>query len=96
VDNIHEIVWDDRAFDNLVLPPGYKELILSFTKNQNADDGIIDDVIEGKGTTHPKGYSCAEVTSLAGQGMVMLLNGEPGVGKTLTAESGVLSNPLSR
>jgi hypothetical protein len=57
VDNIQEIVWDDRAFDNLVLPPGHKELILSFTKNQNASDGIVDDVIEGKGTNYLKGIS---------------------------------------
>ncbi|KAF2714330.1 P-loop containing nucleoside triphosphate hydrolase protein [Pleomassaria siparia CBS 279.74] len=70
VDNVQEIVWDHRAFDNLVLPPGYKDLILSFTKNQNPHDGIVNDVIEGKG-----------------QGIVMLLNGEAGVGKTLTAES---------
>ncbi|KAF2794472.1 hypothetical protein K505DRAFT_349259 [Melanomma pulvis-pyrius CBS 109.77] len=41
--------------------------------NQNAGDGIIDDVFEGEG-----------------QGIVMLLNGEPGVGKTLTAESVIL------
>ncbi|ORX98026.1 P-loop containing nucleoside triphosphate hydrolase protein [Clohesyomyces aquaticus] len=71
VDNVHEIVWDDRAFDSLVLPPGYKDLILSFTKSQNSTEEQFDDVIEGKG-----------------QGIVMLLNGEPGVGKTLTAESG--------
>ncbi|KAF2004026.1 P-loop containing nucleoside triphosphate hydrolase protein [Amniculicola lignicola CBS 123094] len=71
VDNIHDIVWDDRAFDSLVLPPGYKDLILSFTRNQNAtEESKFDDVIEGKG-----------------QGIVMLLTGEPGVGKTLTAES---------
>ncbi|KAF2469434.1 P-loop containing nucleoside triphosphate hydrolase protein [Lindgomyces ingoldianus] len=70
VDNVHEIVWDDRAFDSLVLPPGYKDLILSFTKGQNSSEERFDDVIEGKG-----------------QGIVMLLNGEPGVGKTLTAES---------
>ncbi|KAF2197621.1 P-loop containing nucleoside triphosphate hydrolase protein [Delitschia confertaspora ATCC 74209] len=70
VDNVKDIVWDDRAFESLVLPPGYKELILSFTKSQNQTEDIIDDVIEGKG-----------------QGIVMLLNGEPGVGKTLTAES---------
>ena len=57
MDNIQEIVWDDRAFDNLVLPPGHKELILSFTKNQNANDGIVDDVIEGKGTSYLKGIS---------------------------------------
>jgi hypothetical protein len=47
---VHEIVWDDRAFDGLVLPPGYKDLILSFTKSQNSSEEMLDDVIEGKGT----------------------------------------------
>lgn len=70
VDNVREIAWDDRAFESLVLPPGYKDLILSFTANQDTTEKIVDDVIEGKG-----------------QGIVMLLTGEPGVGKTLTAES---------
>ncbi|KAF2267699.1 P-loop containing nucleoside triphosphate hydrolase protein [Lojkania enalia] len=70
VDKVHEIVWEDHAFESLVLPPGYKDLILSFTKNQNSSEVLLDDVIEGKG-----------------QGIVMLLTGEPGVGKTLTAES---------
>jgi hypothetical protein len=49
---VHEIVWDDRAFESLVLPPGYKDLILSFTKNQNSSEEILDDVIEGKGKAH--------------------------------------------
>ncbi|KAF2656396.1 P-loop containing nucleoside triphosphate hydrolase protein [Lophiostoma macrostomum CBS 122681] len=70
VDQVQEISWDNRAFDSLVLPSGYKNLILSFTKNQNAAEDLLDDAIEGKG-----------------KGIVMLLTGEPGVGKTLTAES---------
>ncbi|KAH7113214.1 P-loop containing nucleoside triphosphate hydrolase protein [Dendryphion nanum] len=70
VDQVQEITWDNHAFDSLVLRPGCKELILSFTKSQNECETLLDDVIEGKG-----------------QGIVMLLTGEPGVGKTLTAES---------
>lgn len=70
VDDVKEIVWNDRAFDSLVLPQGYKDLILSFTKSQSMNSEVFDDVIEGKG-----------------QGIIMLLAGEPGVGKTLTAES---------
>jgi hypothetical protein len=49
VDYVQEISWDSRAFDSLVLPLGYKDLILSFTKNQNAAEDLLDDVIEGKG-----------------------------------------------
>ena len=49
VDGVKEIVWDDRAFDSLVLKPGCKELILSFTQSQNNSETLMDDVIEGKG-----------------------------------------------
>lgn len=49
VDAVQEIVWDDRAFDSLVLKPGCKELILSFTQSQNDSETQMDDVIEGKG-----------------------------------------------
>jgi len=68
-----EIVWNEGAFDRLVLPPMQKELILGFTESQNCykdSKDAFDDVIEGKG-----------------KGMILLLCGPPGVGKTLTAES---------
>jgi hypothetical protein len=52
VDDVKEIVWNDRAFDSLVLPQGYKDLILSFTKSQSMNGEVFDDVIEGKGGFH--------------------------------------------
>lgn len=64
------IKWNNDAFDNLVLPGGYKKLILAFANSQRQSKQTFDDVIAGKG-----------------KGIVMLLNGPPGVGKTLTAES---------
>ncbi|KAF2460303.1 P-loop containing nucleoside triphosphate hydrolase protein [Lineolata rhizophorae] len=70
VDNVMDISWNDDAFPNLVLPGGYKDLILSFAESQLINKDTFDDVIEGKG-----------------QGIIMLLTGDPGVGKTLTAES---------
>jgi hypothetical protein len=70
---VKEIVWDEQAFDSLVLPPeqkDLKQLILAFAKSQAKNRDKFDDVIRGKG-----------------RGVIMLLSGPPGVGKTLTAES---------
>ncbi|KAJ9134155.1 26S protease regulatory subunit 4-like protein 1 [Pleurostoma richardsiae] len=70
VERIQDIEWNAEPFDSLVLPEGYKELILSFVESQLKDGDTFDDVINGKGG-----------------GLVILLAGDPGVGKTLTAES---------
>ncbi|KAI8309739.1 hypothetical protein K4K61_001381 [Colletotrichum sp. SAR11_59] len=70
VDRIHDIEWNAKPFESLVLPDGYKELILAFVESQVKDNDNFDDVINGKGG-----------------GLVALLAGAPGVGKTLTAES---------
>ncbi|KAL3296081.1 TOB3 (member of AAA-ATPase family) [Colletotrichum asianum] len=70
VDRIHDIEWNTKPFESLVLPDGYKELILAFVESQVKDNDNFDDVINGKGG-----------------GLVALLAGAPGVGKTLTTES---------
>ncbi|GJC91403.1 ATPase [Colletotrichum higginsianum] len=71
VADVAEVAFNDAAFPNLMLPGGYKNLILSFVDGQaKPGDNTFDDVIEGKG-----------------RGIVMLLTGNPGVGKTLTAEA---------
>jgi SpoVK/Ycf46/Vps4 family AAA+-type ATPase len=72
VNRIGDVAWNDAPFESLVLPDGYKDLILSFVENQLKDGESFDDVINGKGG-----------------GLVVLLAGDPGVGKTLTAESGM-------
>lgn len=70
VDNIKEIAWNKSAFSKLMLPDGYKELILSFVEEHSLDQAVFDDFIEGKGL-----------------GTILLLAGNPGTGKTLTAEA---------
>jgi len=70
VNSVHEITFNSRAFESLVLPENQKELVLGFTSTQQAYRNTYDDVIEGKG-----------------RGIIILLCGPPGVGKTLTAES---------
>lgn len=68
--DVSEVVYSQNAFQKLVLPFDYKELILAFAESQLSHKDGFDDIIAGKG-----------------QGIIMLLSGEPGVGKTLTAEA---------
>ena len=49
VDRIRDINFNTQPFDSLVLPQGYKDLILSFVENQLKDGDTFDDVINGKG-----------------------------------------------
>ncbi|KAI3327316.1 ATPase [Xylariaceae sp. AK1471] len=69
VEDVEEIVWNNHAFEKLVLPEDQKELILAFSESQ-LQGSTFDDIISGKG-----------------KGVICLLSGPPGVGKTLTAEA---------
>lgn len=68
--NIRDIAWNDTAFEEIILPAGYKDLVTSFVEAKTTDKFLFDDIIQGKG-----------------QGVIMLLVGNPGTGKTLTAEA---------
>ncbi|RSM13182.1 hypothetical protein CEP52_002042 [Fusarium oligoseptatum] len=66
---IRDVVWNDKAFGNLVADEDMKELILALVTNQlDTEKGT--DLIDNKGN-----------------GLIMLLHGSPGTGKTFTAES---------
>ncbi|ORY04653.1 P-loop containing nucleoside triphosphate hydrolase protein [Clohesyomyces aquaticus] len=78
----HEIPWSKNAFEDLVLDPDEKDLLIALVDREElVSTKAFDDFIAGKG-----------------QGIVMLLSGPPGVGKTLTAESVAehLKRPLFR
>ncbi|KAE8347595.1 hypothetical protein BDV24DRAFT_146432 [Aspergillus arachidicola] len=70
VTKVTSITWNNDAFIHLMLPTGYKNLILSFVEGQATSKKAFDDVIKGKGL-----------------GILMILVGSPGTGKTLTAEA---------
>lgn len=71
IDLVEEIVWNDAAFANLVLPEDKKRLIQALVEAHSEKDRIgFDDFIVGKG-----------------QGLVINLFGPPGVGKTMSAEA---------
>lgn len=68
---LHAIPWAERAFDSLVLDQGEKDLVLALVDRDQFSEGKRFDDFIGG----------------KGQGMIMLLCGPPGVGKTLTAET---------
>ena len=67
VDKITDIVWQDQAFANLVLPPAHKEMIHALVESHRGaeDKEGFDDFIAGKG-----------------KGLIINLFGPPGVSLT--------------
>ncbi|RTE82546.1 hypothetical protein BHE90_002856 [Fusarium euwallaceae] len=70
VDHLSDITWNNDVFSQLLLPPVYKSLMLSFVEGRATNEASFDDIVEGKGL-----------------GIIILLLGSPGTGKTLTAET---------
>ncbi|KAI1792767.1 P-loop containing nucleoside triphosphate hydrolase protein [Ganoderma leucocontextum] len=48
IQHVQPIVWNDEAFENLVLPDDRKDLLKSLVESHNSDSGF-DDFVEGKG-----------------------------------------------
>lgn len=63
VDGVEEIQWNEVAFDRLVLIKGYKDTIRAFAEEQLKRNSSRFD----------------DIISGNGQGLTMLLSGEPGV-----------------
>ena len=70
VTKLHEIPWAEHAFDKLVLAQDERDLLLA--------------LVDRSHLTESKPFE--DFIGGKGQGMIMLLCGPPGVGKTLTAE----------
>lgn len=70
VSGISDIIWNEGAFDSLVLPENQKSIVKALVSSHAFHPSrSIDDIISGKG-----------------KGLVAVLHGPPGTGKTLTAE----------
>ncbi|KZT22801.1 P-loop containing nucleoside triphosphate hydrolase protein [Neolentinus lepideus HHB14362 ss-1] len=73
VELVAPVVFDENAWDHLVLDGNIKTLIkglVDVTRNANSARKMVSDVISGKGG-----------------GLISVLHGPPGTGKTLTAEA---------
>ena len=80
ISGVHDITYNEDAFDSLVLPPNQKSIVRALVESHKLHAAkAIDDVVQGKG-----------------KGLVAVLHGPPGTGKTLTAEgiSELLQCPL--
>ncbi|KAK8054212.1 P-loop containing nucleoside triphosphate hydrolase protein [Apiospora saccharicola] len=69
VEDLSEIKWNTKCFDELVLDAGTKRTVQALVSMHSTRQSSFDDIVKGKG-----------------QGLVCVLHGPPGVGKTLTAE----------
>jgi SpoVK/Ycf46/Vps4 family AAA+-type ATPase len=70
VSGISDVVFNDQAFESLVLPENHKSIVKALVSSHAFHaHRNIDDIISGKG-----------------RGLVAVLHGPPGTGKTLTAE----------
>jgi hypothetical protein len=49
IDKLDKIVWNDKAFENLVLPGGEKELAWEFVESKARAEDAIDDFVPEKG-----------------------------------------------
>lgn len=79
VDSIHDVQWNEKAFERLVLPPRTKDLVKALVTVRTSQRGVKQGLgVAGKRT---------DITNGKGNGLIMLLHGDPGTGKTLTGES---------
>ena len=80
-----------KGYEDLVLPPGHKKLLQAIVKNQVRDP---------KQTSHEREEDSdkfqMDIVKGKGEGLIILLHGAPGVGKTSTAEcvAAQLKRPL--
>lgn len=90
-----------RSFNDLVLPPSHKMLVQALVKNQmriqNASLSDADTNLSQSRTEQLPGQSTSlDLVRGKGRGLIILLHGVPGVGKTSTAEcvAAQLGRPL--
>jgi len=81
VDNIGPVTWNKDAFERLVLPKRTKDLVKALVMVRTSKLG------EKHGMSLAGKRKRDDLIAGKGSGLIMLLHGGPGTGKTLTAES---------
>jgi SpoVK/Ycf46/Vps4 family AAA+-type ATPase len=76
------VKWNKGAFDKLVLPAPMKDLVKALVTVRTSQRGVK----QGLGLAGKR----EDIISGKGNGLIMLLHGSPGTGKTLTA--GIMSS----
>jgi len=82
VSTVQPVQWVPDAFDKLVLPEVQKELILSLVEARECNASTNPGPRENTSS-----FTFDDFIPTKGLGLVAVLHGPPGVGKTLTAES---------
>ena len=77
VDSIRPVTWNKTAYDRLVLPPQTKELVKALVTVRASQRGVK----QGLGLAGKR----EDIIAGKGNGLIMLLHGGPGTGKSLTA-----------
>jgi hypothetical protein len=76
VDNVYPVTWNKDAFKRLVLPHSTKDLVETLIKAHASPNLQQGGPVSGKRL---------DLIAGKGLGLIMLLHGSPGTGKTLTA-----------
>lgn len=63
VDGIHEVRWNDWAYENVVFHEKSKEDLSLLVKNHGSMKEISSDVIPGKGRTNSLLIDCSQLTA---------------------------------
>lgn len=77
VDNVSPVEWNTSCFQQLVLPPQQKELVQALVSEHTQ---------RVTATTASSASHFDDIVKGKGRGLILVLHGPPGVGKTLTAE----------
>ena len=101
IEHISNVTWNDDAFSELTLPPEYRELILATIQSQirqnqwkqkmekaEKEQKPITELTKDDNEEDDEGApEFDDFIAQKGLGYIMLFSGNPGVGKTATAES---------
>ncbi|POR38154.1 ATPase family AAA domain-containing protein 3B [Tolypocladium paradoxum] len=74
IDNVSDIDWNTQCFEQLVLPQSHKDLV----------QALVDE--HTKRSADPNSAGFEDIVKGKSRGLILVLHGPPGVGKTLTAE----------